>query len=108
MKADELEQRLKNALIYGTSHPEAYMTKTDELWEKYQQEAGIHMLHRTAFLAALKEYGQHVKAEAVKVCRERGEKGVSKWSDSELEESKKSDAWECLQCAAAIEKMPLP
>ena len=30
-KADEMEKRLKNALIYGTSHPEAYMTKAEAL-----------------------------------------------------------------------------
>lgn len=110
MTNDELEQRLKNALIYGTSHPEAYMTKADELWEKHKfpDVDDVTVMSKTDFLAALKEYGEHVKSEAVKVCNQRGENGVSKWSETELEESKKSDAWECLQCAAAIEKMELP
>jgi len=84
--------------------------KSDELWDKHASDTdGLRFLMRQDdFLAALKEYGEHVKAEAVKVCNQRGENGVSKWSETELEESKKSDAWECLQCAAAIEKMELP
>lgn len=78
----------------------------DELWEKYQQEAGIHMLHRTAFLAALKEYGEHVRAEAVKVCNEEKETHVM---------SKYVREGDCLnardvarRCADAIKKMELP
>lgn len=88
MKPDETEKRLKNALIYGTSHPEAYMTKADELWEKYVGN-GV-MITRDDFLAALKEYGEHVKSEAVEVCYD---------ADRSTHPS---------DLAAAIEKMGLP
>lgn len=106
MKADELEQRLKNALIYGTSHPEAYMTKVDELWEKYSETIGFGLgtqicVDKDKFLAALAEYGGHVKSEAVKVCRESKTKrygGRHIASSMTLPDD----------CAAAIEKMPLP
>ena len=97
MKADELEQRLKNALIYGTSHPEAYMTKADELWEKYVGN-GV-MITRDDFLAALKEYGELVKAGAVKVC----EKKVIEYEDDNIDSSIASAF-----CAAAIKDMELP
>lgn len=67
----------------------------DELWEKYQQEAGIHMLHRTAFLAALKEYGEHVRSEAVKVCQNKGAQGDP------------AKHYACHDCATAIEKLEI-
>lgn len=104
MKADELEQRLKNALIYGTSHPEAYMTKVDELWYQFSGAEGLDgstRMVKADFLAALAEYGEHVKSEAVKVCREsktRRYGGRHIASSMTLPDD----------CAAAIEKMPLP
>lgn len=42
---------------------------------------------------------------AAKVCKERGEAGVKKWvelGDEGMIQQKKSDAWECVQCAHAI------
>ena len=75
----------------------------DELWEKHTAcgaESG-YMIYEE-FLAALKEYGEHVKSEAVKVCREVATermtaptKGFCITNDG-------------LGCAAAIEKMELP
>ena len=106
MKADELEQRLKNALIYGTSHPEAYMTKADDLWKKYAAPEAFgntiyEIMTEGSFLAALKEYGEHVRAEAVKVCIDKAEwnKGLGYHGHMERVAN---------DCAAAIEKMELP
>lgn len=44
--------------------------KADELWDKHASDTdGVRFLMRQDdFLAALKEYGELVKAEAVKVC----------------------------------------
>ena len=68
------------------------MTKADELWEKYWdiEAYGQPVMTKSDFLAAIKEHGELVKAEAVKVCSEkvRGMCGNN--------------------CAAAIEKMKLP
>lgn len=88
-KAEELT-RYKNALIYGTSHPEIYMTKADELWEKYANELiGIQpVVDKADFLAALQEYGAEVRAKAAGVAREHEAQGVA--------------------CSAAIERMELP
>lgn len=99
MKADELEQRLKNALIYGTSHPEVYMKKADELWEKYASNG--YSVSKSDFLAALTEYGEHVKAEAVKVCIAKITQGPTDQADTFRNVG-------IADCAAAIEGMKLP
>jgi hypothetical protein len=67
--------------------------KADELWEKYSYSLpgeAVNRMSPEGFLAALAEYEEIVKAEAVKVCSEkvRGMCGNN--------------------CAAAIEKMKLP
>ena len=68
----------------------AQMTKADELWEKYQIESEKYSLvHPAPFLAALTEYGEAVRAEAVKVLEDN-------WFKTQSD------------CAAAIEKMKLP
>jgi len=48
------------------------MTKADELWEKHGDDIreGEKTVPYTAFLAALAEYGEAVRAEARKVCDE--------------------------------------
>lgn len=81
------------------------MSKADELWDKHASDTdGVRFLMRQDdFLAALKEYGEHVKAEAVKVCREEGAGLDNEWNRSlgvgnDLKEA-------CEDCAAAIEKM---
>ena len=65
------------------------MKKADELWENYARN-GLTEIGKVDFLAALAEYGEAIRAEAVKVCHEkvRGMCGNN--------------------CAAAIEKMKLP
>lgn len=72
--------------------------KADELWDKHASDTdGVRFLMRQDdFLAALKEYGEHVKAEAVKVCDEIDSEHDYYGSRVEL------------FCAAAIEKMELP
>ena len=66
--------------------------KADELWENYARN-GLTEIGKVDFLAALQEYGELVKAEAVKVC-----KGIQLgWSSDDH-----------LECADAIEKMKLP
>ena len=42
---------------------------------------------------------------AARECEKRGDARVNKWGGTELEDSSKSDAWECVQCAAAIRKL---
>ena len=77
------------------------MSKADELWEKYEKSDWYgDCVHRDGFLAALKEYGELVKAEAVKVCDELPSAPQGTWSDGFYEG--------CRDCAAAIEKMELP
>ena len=98
MKVDEIKDRLKNALIYGTSHPEAYMTKADELWEKYSSPR-LEFMSKREFLAALQEYGELVKAEAVKVCHTVES---VKWN---MHLSGKPTT---LKCSDAIKEMKLP
>lgn len=67
----------------------APLSKPDELWEKYVGN-GV-MITRDDFLAALKEYGEHFRAEAVSVCLSESTcEGIAQ------------------RCAAAIEKMELP
>lgn len=77
--------------------------KADELWDKYAAHRGngYPTMDKPDFLAALAEYGEHVKSEAVKVCRESKTKrygGRHIASSMTLPDD----------CAAAIEKMPLP
>lgn len=63
------------------------MTK-DELWEKWSINIGNsrEVMGQHSFLAALKEYGEHFKSEAVKVCQSKGH----------------------YLAAGLVEKMPLP
>lgn len=76
--------------------------KADELWEKYEKSDWYgDCVHRDGFLAALKEYGKHVKAEAVKVCEDK----VLEWAKSPPLTISEPSARDC---AAAIEKMELP
>lgn len=44
--------------------------KADDLWEKYEPVFGL--INKSNFYAALTEYGNSVKAEAVKVCQSKG------------------------------------
>ena len=62
------------------------MTKPDELWEKFMYQSPAS---EGDFLAALAEYGEAVRAEAVKVLEDN-------WFKTQSD------------CAAAIEKMELP
>lgn len=80
------------------------MTKADELWEKYadlQQDQGAGpctwSMSYAQFLAALKEYGEAVRRQAVGACKE-------------LEDKRHGNAhnFACEDCAAAIETMKLP
>ena len=71
----------------------------DDLWDKYchedEQDGGQCLLFDD-FLAALKEYGEAVRGEAVKVCEEIDSASyphTRKWPSD---------------CAAAIKKMELP
>lgn len=100
MKADDPEQRFKNALIYGTSHPEIYMTKADELWEKYSEKDEIDSMTKHHFLAALAERDAYVKKECVRVCREKADwnKGLGYHGHMERVAN---------DCAAAIEKLEI-
>jgi hypothetical protein len=70
--------------------------KPDELFRKYQADGWIGP---SSFTAALKEYGELVKAEAVKVCK--GEADATHYYFSQVREG-------INDCAAAIEKMELP
>lgn len=77
--------------------------KADELWDKYAAHRGngYPTMDKPDFLAALAEYGEHARSAAVKVCREANTKrygGRHIASSMTLPDD----------CAAAIEKMPLP
>ena len=72
------------------------MTKADELWEKYARN-GLTEIGKVDFLDALAEYGDAVRAEAVKVCEK---------IDDEIGPANETN-WGSV-CAAAIEKMKLP
>jgi len=64
----------------------------EQLWEKYYQPSTVGMwqvIGKESFLAALAEYGEAVRAEAVKVLEDN-------WFKTQSD------------CAAAIEKMKLP
>lgn len=54
--------------------------KADELWDKYAAHRGngYPTMDKPDFLAALAEYGEHVKSEAVKV---RSSEFPSNWCD---------------------------
>jgi hypothetical protein len=76
----------------------------DELWEKYANDEasrGGLVMCIGDFLAALAEYGEAVRAEAVKVCKDK------RHPDDFTPES---GQWfmACEDCATAIEKMKLP
>lgn len=77
------------------------MTKADALWKKYARN-GLTEIGKVDFLAALQEYGEAVRAEAVGVCNnERLVDSTGLAVDI---------AYDCAvnDCAAAIEKMKLP
>ena len=62
----------------------------DELWEKYKYDTdGYGLMVKKNFLAALAEYGEAVRAEAVKVLEDN-------WFKTQSD------------CVSAIEKMKLP
>lgn len=65
----------------------------DELWEKYAID---ELMDRDDFLAAITEYGKHIKAEAVKVCR-----GMVN------DDAGNAHNFACEDCAAAIERMEI-
>lgn len=73
--------------------------KADELWEKYAAHRGngYPTMDKPDFLAALAEYGEHVKSEAVKVCRFHSKHGLPALWNSAAD-----------MCAADIQKMELP
>jgi hypothetical protein len=54
-----------------------------------------------SILRAAMRYGMQMAVEMVK---ERGQARATKWSGTEMETQAKADAWESLQCAAAIER----
>ena len=93
------------------------MTK-DELWEKYGNEVlfGADMqVSEDAFFAALTEYGNEVRREAVKVCNRPKPECCGRFVDDDHSTSPvccgNLDPGEYMDgpdCAAAIEKMPLP
>ena len=69
--------------------------KADELWKKHARN-GLTEIGKVDFLDALQEYGELVKAEAVKVCEEIDNASyphTRKWPSD---------------CAAAIKEMKLP
>lgn len=67
----------------------------DELWEKYQKGGWAT---QEEFIAAMTEYGEYIKAEAVKVCHTVES---VKWNMS------LSGKPTTLKCADAIEKMEI-
>lgn len=72
----------------------------DDLWEKYARN-GLTEIGKVDFLDALTEYGELVKAEAVKVCIDKAEwnKGLGYHGHMERVAN---------DCAAAVKKMELP
>lgn len=81
--------------------------KADELFNKYCHFDGVvPIVDKSDFMAALKEYGEHVKAEAVKVCE--GKKAAEVMSKHVNTASCMAARTAMDKCAAAIEKMPLP
>jgi hypothetical protein len=65
----------------------------DELWDKYSQSTD-EVMTKENFFDCIKEYGEAVRAEAVKVCNQ-----VTIYEGDDNPEK---------TCAAAIEKMELP
>ena len=77
-------------------------SKADELWEKYandESSRGGPVMCVGDFLAALQEYGELVKAEAVKVCE-----GVTESTPYYLSQIHEGID----KCDAAIKEMKLP
>ena len=83
------------------------MTKADEFWEKYKYYGNANIIDRDSFLAALQEYGEAVRAEAVKVCRDKAAFFGTE-PDELLHPLHKRERESYRDCAAAIEKMKLP
>lgn len=81
------------------------MTKADELWEKYSFDFGngFDVMPKVKFLAAIAEYGELVKAEAVKVCLEVN---TDRMPSPSLEGFTVTNSG--LGCASVISKMKLP
>ena len=82
--------------------------KADELWEKHHfrlnhGEYTIKGVNRKDFLTALQEYGELVKAEAVKVCLEVN---TDRMPSPSLEGFTVTNSG--LGCASVISKMKLP
>lgn len=77
------------------------MTKADDLWEKYayRSDSPPHVTY-TEFLAALAEYGEAVRAEAVSVLQVKSIK-LTEFGCKNL-------ATATAAAATAIEKMKLP
>ena len=73
----------------------------DELWEKYARN-GLTEIGKVDFLDALTEYGEHVRAEAVKVCREVATERMPAPTQGFCITN------DGLGCAAAIKQMELP
>lgn len=69
----------------------------DELWEKYHSRlpGGTEFVRKHAFLAALKEYGESVRQQAVRVCEKYAKESSNPMNFSE-------------NCAADIKTMELP
>lgn len=65
----------------------------DELWEKYYlaDEDWGHFVRHEAFIAALTEYGEHIKAEAVKVVEKVPKCG--NWATEGLDNHAKVTGW---------------
>lgn len=81
------------------------MTKlADELWEKCHTKVGVdswEVVDKDDFLSALCEYGEAVRAGAVKECQRAG-KPVGAGDGNTYIPGTSAD------CAAAISRMPLP
>jgi hypothetical protein len=75
------------------------MTKADELWKKYADFERMQNVYMTKveFESALQEYGELVKAEAVKVCLHNSPRPFT--TAGIIERS---------QCTHAIKEMKLP
>lgn len=103
MSNDDEMARYKNAAIYGISHPEIYMTKADELWEKYANDADAYckrvMCHHD-FMIALHEYGALVRQRDAEMC------GDERHVCPPGHDATYNTA--CDDCSAAISKEPLP
>lgn len=78
----------------------------DELWEKYATLLGnydgngneVYRIDKPDFIAALTEYGEHIKDQAVKVCERLEDVETSPGCYRNPNE---------MDCATAIEKMEI-